>query len=89
VRDLGVASDESDNGDNGLSNSRRLQLDSPPRVRRYLTRLIARWDHGDLPSEDLGRLAVTLKVLMGMVTGDSTERRLQALEARLEELRQP
>jgi hypothetical protein len=88
VRDLGVASDENGSDDNGLSNSRRLQLDSPPRVRRYLTRLIARWDGGELPSDDLGRVALALKTLMGMITGDSTERRLQALEARLEELRQ-
>ena len=88
MRDLGVASDENGSDDNGLSNSRRLQLDSPPRVRRYLTRLIARWDRGELPSDDLGRVALALKTLMGMITGDSTERRLQALEARLEELRQ-
>ena len=81
--DLSV--DENASGDSGLG-SKYPRLDTPPRIRRFLAGLIRRWHAGDLPSEDVTRIAHSLKILLAMLEGSTVEQRLQALESRVAEM---
>jgi hypothetical protein len=89
VLDLGNVNGEKACSGNGLRRSRGLQLDSTPRTRRYLARLIRDWDAGNLASEDLSRVAHSLRILANMIEQPEVLRRLDALESRVRELTQP
>ena len=87
---MSAVSDENGSDDNGLLNrNRRLQLDTGPKVRRYLSKLIRDWDDRKLASEDVSRIAHSLKILVNMIEAPEFERRLQAVEQQLTELRSP
>ena len=80
---------EIDNGDNDLPGSCRLRLDTGVRIRRFLAVLIRDWRSGKVASEDVGRIAHSLRILFNMVEGDQVTRRLDDLERRIAELAGP
>jgi len=63
--------------------SRRLKTSTD--VRRYLANLILRVERDELEPAKAGRLGYLVNILLAAVRADDLERRLAALEKRIEE----